>query len=417
MDFITLISTAFNSLKIHKMRAFLTLLGIIIGVSSVITMMAVGRGAQVAVTARIQGLGARFLSVTPDLEQMGRTFFFGESSDALDLNDTHALNDKIFAPNITEIAPESIFSGSVLSPYTGESTFVRGIGTTSSYLVVRNLEISVGRFISPSDVLNISNVVVLGSETSETLFGGRNPIGTDIRLLGKKFTVVGILESQEGTTFNPDNRLVVPITTSHFRLNNRTGEIDSIPVDAIHFLANNAESVPDAKEQAKMVLRLNHQLAADDENDFTLSTQQDAVETLEGTQSTFVILLGSIASISLLVGGIGVMNIMLVSVTERTREIGIRRAVGARRKDILIQFMTEATIMTFGGGFIGIIAGSVFAIMLNGTSISGDEINTVLEPTIAFLALGVSILIGMFFGIYPAVRASSLSPIQALKYE
>ena len=205
-------------------------------------------------------------------------------------------------------------------------------------------------------------------------------------MLGKKFTVIGILESQEGTTFNPDNRLVVPITTSHFRLNNRTGEIDSIPVDAIHFLASDTESVPDAKEQAKMVLRLNHQLGTDDENDFTLSTQQDAVETLEGTQSTFVILLGSIASISLLVGGIGVMNIMLVSVTERTREIGIRKAIGAKRRDIMSQFLAEATLLTLSGGCAGLLIGLAFTKLLDGVPMGGPRpLDTEFDLTIAVL--------------------------------
>jgi len=418
MDVITLITTSFNSLMVNKLRAILTLLGLIIGVSSVITMMAVGRGAQVAVTQQIQGLGSNFLSITPSLEQLGRRFFFNDNSEnPLNMSDYYLLDDQIFAPNIGLVAPENSFSGAVLSTYSGENTFINGIGTVSSYLTVRNLELSFGRFISPSDVINISNVVVLGSETSKILFNERNPIDAEIKILNRKFTVIGVLESQEGTLFNPDNTLIVPITTAHYRLNRGSGLSNSIPVNAIHFLATDKGSVSDAKEQANMVMRLNHKLQENEENDFMVSSQQDTVETLEGTESTFLILLGSIASISLIVGGIGVMNIMLVSVTERTREIGIRRAVGARRKDILLQFVTEAVIMTFGGGIIGVVTGSIIAILIDGTTISGEIVNTILEPFTGLLALGVSVLIGMFFGIYPALRASTLSPIEALKYD
>ena len=238
-----------------------------------------------------------------------------------------------------------------------------------------------------------------------------------MKIQGREFTVVGVLESQEGTIFNPDNSLLVPITTAHYRLSNGGGPIDAMPVSSINVLARDENAVDDARTEISTVLRLRHKLGSDDEDDFSITTQQDTIETLEGTQGTFVILLGSIAGISLLVGGIGVMNIMLVSVTERTREIGIRRAVGAKRRDILLQFVTEAVLMTFGGGVLGVAAGWAIAYFGNGSTIAGDVIETVIETNIAFLALGVSVVVGLFFGIYPAIRAASLDPIEALRHE
>ena len=411
-----LLATALTSVGANKLRASLTLLGIVIGVSSVIAMMAVGRGAQVSVTARISDLGTELITVQPGADALRFAFFGGGgNSDVLSLEDAFALRDDVFSPDVKLVAPENSFSGS--ASVGSENTFVTGVGVTAEYLEARNLTIVWGRNISNVDVENISLVAVLGSETSETLYGQRNPVGSTIKISGREFTVIGVIESQQGTIFNPDSSIFVPITTAHYRMNNGKGRVDSISVSSISVLASSEATVDDARLDISTVLRLRHELGADDDDDFQIITQQDTIETLEGTEGTFVILLGAIAGISLLVGGIGVMNIMLVSVTERTREIGIRRAVGAKRRDILLQFVTEAVLMTFAGGILGVMLGWAIAYFGNGATVDGDIIETVIETHIAVIALCVSVAVGLFFGIYPAVRAASLNPIEALRHE
>jgi len=411
-----LFATALGSVGSNKLRASLTLLGIVIGVSSVIAMMAVGRGAQVSVTSRISDLGTDLITVRPGNEALRFAFFGGGgNSDVLSFEDALALKDDVFTPDVRLVAPENSFSGSAVVG--GENTFVTGVGITAEYIEARNLTIASGRNISNSDVQNITLVAVLGSQISETLFGNRDPVGVTVKISGRQFRVVGVLESQQGTIFNPDNSVLVPITTAHYRMNNGKGLIDSIAVSSINVLATSEKTVESARASIATVLRLRHELTADDDDDFLITTQQDTIETLEGTQGTFVILLGSIAGISLLVGGIGVMNIMLVSVTERTREIGIRRAVGAKRRDIMFQFVTEAVLMTFGGGILGVLVGWAIAYFGNGATVDGDVIETVIETHIAGIALAVSVAVGLFFGIYPAVRAASLNPIEALRHE
>lgn len=416
MNAAILISTALSSVGANKLRAGLTLLGIVIGVSSVIAMMAVGRGAQVSVTARISDLGTDLITVRPGAEALRFAFFGGGgNSDVLSFSDALALKDDVFAPDVRLVAPELSFSGSAVVG--SENTFVNGVGVTAEYLAARNLSIASGRNVSNADVENLSLVAVLGSGTSLSLFGQRDPVGATLKISGREFTVVGVMESQEGTIFNPDNSILVPITTAYYRINNGKGPLDSIPVGSINVLATAEDTVDAARTDISTVLRLRHELGPDEDDDFLITTQQDTIETLEGTQGTFVILLGSIAGISLLVGGIGVMNIMLVSVTERTREIGIRRAVGAKRRDILFQFVAEAILMTFVGGILGVLVGWAIAYFGNGATIEGDVIETVIETHIALIALGVSVAVGLFFGIYPAVRAASLNPIEALRHE
>ena len=253
---------------------------------------------------------------------------------------------------------------------------------------------------------------MLGSDVAETLFGTRDPVGQTIRLNEKVFTVIGVLESKGA---GEDRRVLVPITTAADRLaSERTSEGD-VNVESINVKATGPGAVDSAMREAATVLRVRHRIT--DEDDFIITNQQETLDALNETTETFALFLGAIAGISLLVGGIGIMNIMLVSVTERTREIGIRKALGARRSDVLTQFVTEALLLSVAGGGLGVILGAALTRLANGRSIAGQTVETVFSTDIALLALGVSAVIGLFFGIYPAARAASLHPIEALRHD
>ena len=416
MNPVMVLKTALFSFGANRLRAGLTLLGIVIGVASVISMVAVGRGAQAAVTEQIQNLGTNLLFIRPGGSAIGLFFRGFGSGEFLTLDDAVALDDARYAPDVGLIAPEISFGGQMVAGQ--NNTSAPGLGVTSEYIAVRNFEIESGRNISPADVINRTEVVVLGSRIAETLFGARDPVGAPMRIDGREFTVVGVLKSKGDTGFGfEDDRVLAPITTAHYRLTRSQSSAGDITVTNINAQAVSDEAMDAAASQIETLLRLRHEIGPTDESDFTVTNQAETIETLEGTQQTFVILLGSIAGISLLVGGIGIMNIMLVSVTERTREIGIRRAVGAKRRDILFQFISEATLLSLGGGLIGIIAGMGIAAAVDGRSIGEDQLNTVLSADVAVLAIGVSAAIGLFFGIFPAVRASRLDPIEALRYQ
>ncbi len=397
---IALIGTAWSSIGGNRLRTGLTLLGIIIGVAAVIALMSIGRGAQEDITNRIESLGSNLLYVRP---------LDGD----LTLDDALALVDPVFAPSIVSVAPEVSVSGAVT--YRSTDTFTQVAGATPEFAEVRNFEIASGEFISPAHVLNRKNVAVLGSQTAEDLFEERDPVGVDIAISGIRFTVIGVLESKGATAFgNEDNRVLVPLTTAFFRLSGQRTEEGAVSVDLINVQAD-GERIEEAQQEATTVLRLRHEIT--DTDDFRVDTQQSVIDALSETTETFTVFLGAVAGISLVVGGIGIMNIMLVSVTERTREIGIRKALGAKRRDILAQFVTEAVLLSIGGGLLGVGAGVVASRVLDGFNLAGSELMTVFSADIAALALVVSAAIGLFFGIYPAARAARLHPIEALRHE
>ena len=258
---------------------------------------------------------------------------------------------------------------------------------------------------------------MLGQTINETLFGNRDPLGQPIRINGRQFEVIGLLKSKGSGFFgNFDNQILVPITTAYYRISSQRTTHGDIGVDSINVQMPDIDAMDSGMRQVATVLRLRHHITGED--DFIITNQRDTIETLEETTNTFVVFLAAIAGISLLVGGIGIMNIMLVSVTERTREIGIRKAMGAKRRDILLQFVSEATLLSLGGGAAGVIIGAAVARLLNGRPLLGNNpMQTAFSWDIAILALGVSAIIGLFFGIYPAVRAARLHPIEALRYE
>ena len=409
----TIVFTALSSLGSNKLRTTLALLGIVIGVAAVIATMSVGQGAQQSITSRIESLGTNLLFVRPGAAALGEP-------SSLTLQDAFALVDPTFAPAVAAAAPELNTSGRLVVGR--ENTFGQIVGVTPEYEKVRSYSVASGQFVSAAHVTAISDVAVLGSNIAETLFGFRDPVGQNVRISAgqsanaRQFTVIGVLESRGGTALgNFDNQVLVPITTVYYRMGSERTVHGDITVNAINVQIAEDAVMEDAVRQITTVLRLRHHLS--NEDDFTITSQEEAIETLEGTTQTFVIFLGAIAGISLLVGGIGIMNIMLVSVTERTREIGIRKAMGAKWRDILSQFVSEATLLSLGGGLVGAALGVGLSMALDGRELGGQVFLTAVSGNIIVLAVSVAVIIGLFFGIYPAARAANLHPIEALRYE
>ncbi|HBA91061.1 MAG: hypothetical protein A2X24_09475 [Chloroflexi bacterium GWB2_54_36] len=399
---------ALESLSANKLRTGLTMLGIVIGVGAVIAMLAVGTGAQDTITGSISGLGSNLL------------FVFGGNftediriEKPLTLSDAEALADPFQAPAIAAVAPAIQSSGTVT--YGGETTNTEITGVTPQYGDVRNYGLLEGEFINEEHVLGRASVVLLGSEVADKLFGRRDGItGEIVRISGQPFRVLGVLEPKGGSSFgSQDDLVLVPFTTAQTRLIRRSRErVDIILVQAV-----SAEMVPQVTEEISQILRTRHrsELGADD---FTIFTQQDFVATAQTITNVLTIFLGGIAAISLLVGGIGIMNIMLVSVTERTREIGLRKALGARKRDILIQFLTESSLLSLFGGMIGIGLGWLIAYIVGRIAASsGTPFNPVVGLDAVLLATIFSTAVGLFFGLYPANRAANLEPVEALRYE
>ena len=397
------IKTAISSLAANKLRAGLALLGIVIGVTAVITLMSIGRGATEQITGIIQGLGTNLLFVQPNGQE-------GQ----LTLGDADALVDPVFAPTVLAAAPEIRTFATLAAGR--ENIFAQVAGITPEYLDARNLDLASGMFIKAPHVDNRDEVIVLGSIVAEQLFQNFDPVGQHVRVNGRRFRVIGLLESQGGGGFGTfDTQVLIPITTAYYRLSGQRTTTGDVAVDLINIQVRDVEDIDQSIEETSGVLRLRHRITAED--DFTVISQQSTIETLEETTNTLVVFLGVIAGISLFVGGIGIMNIMLVSVTERTREIGIRKAMGAKRRDILFQFVTEATVLSVGGGLLGGGLGYWMTNVIDGRTLGGQTFATSFSSEFALLALVVSAAIGLFFGIYPAVRASRLHPIDALRYE
>ena len=414
MSPLTILLTAVASLGANKLRTGLALLGIVIGVAAVISAVSVGRGAQEVVTSRIESLGTNLLFVRPGQSTVGGIGGGQGTASTLTLEDAYALLDPVYDLPVAAVAPELGTNGQIVAGR--ENTFAQIVGVTPEYKDVRDYAVGSGKFVSNAQVVNRSEVAVIGSQIAETLFGFRDPVGQNLRINGRQFTVIGVLESQGGTVLgNLDNQVLVPLTTVYYRLSSQRTTQGEINVQAINVQIDSLDIMDEAIQGIATVLRLRHRIT--DADDFTITSQQETIETLEETQETFVILVGAIAGISLLVGGIGIMNIMMVSVTERTREIGIRKAMGAKWRDILLQFVSEATLLSLGGGIAGAVLGVTLSRLLDGRTLIGQTFNTAVSGDITVLALTVAAAIGLFFGIYPAARAANLHPIEALRYE
>ena len=406
MSLPAVLMTALSSLGANKLRTALALLGIVIGVAAVISTMSAGRGAQREIISRIGALGANLLFVYPQQTPNG-------VQGTLTLEDAYALLDPVSAPTVRQVAPEI---GTVAELVAGrESTFAQVIGVTPEYASVRNYDVTSGRFIAGRHVLNVSDVAVLGSQLAEDLYGFRDPAGQRLRINGRQFSVIGVMESRGGANPFGDSIVMVPLTTVYFRLDSQRTAQGDIAVQSINVQTVDGASPDDAIRQVTSILRLRHRITEAD--DFIVNSLEETIQTVEDASETFVIFLGTIAGISLLVGGIGIMNIMMVSVTERTREIGIRKAMGAKWRDILYQFVAEATLLSLGGGIVGAIAGVGLSKALDGRTVGGQTFQTAVTGDITALAMAVAIAVGLFFGIYPAARAANLHPIDALRYE
>jgi putative ABC transport system permease protein len=400
---------ALESLSGNKMRSGLTVLGIVIGVAAVIAMLAVGKGAQASITGSISGIGTNLLFV-----------FRGDQADTvrnpkpLTTADAAALRDSFAAPAVAAVAPA--LQGDVTVSFGGEQSAPQLFGVTPEYFQVRNLSLAEGDLITEEHMLGRASVVLLGPEVATKLFGHADGVtGETVRIEGQPFRVIGVLESKGGGAFgSEDNQVLVPFTTAQARLIRRS---TSDRVDVIFVQAASGDQVKQATEEISQILRTRHRtpVGADD---FTVFSQQDLLTTFQSITGILTIFLGGIAGISLLVGGIGIMNIMLVSVTERTREIGLRKALGARKRDILIQFLTESSLHSLIGGIIGILFGWLISFAVGRIAAASG---TAFTPIVGFDAVSLATLfsaaVGLFFGIYPANRAAGLEPVEALRYE
>ena len=414
MNIIETIRTSFRAITANKLRSSLTVLGIIIGVAAVISLMSIGRGSQSAITANIESLGTNLLFVRPGATNTQGVRGAQGSLTSLTLEDAEALADSSLAPAVKAVAPQVQTFAQIIAGKL--NTFTQVLGVTPEYESVRNFPVAEGRFISDTDVKNKSLVAVLGSDVAATLFEGENPIGQTVKISGRQFKVIGVLVSKGGTGMgSSDDVVIAPITTVQTRLYSQRTTAGGQSIQTINVQVVSADQTDAAIEQITAILRQRHKITGDD--DFSIDSQQETIDTLKSSTQVWVLFLGAIAGISLLVGGIGIMNIMLVSVTERTREIGIRKAVGAKRRDILLQFLVESAILSLTGGGIGVLIGWGVSRLVSGISLGGTAINTVMSADILILAVSVSAAIGIVFGMYPAYRAARLNPIEALRYE
>jgi putative ABC transport system permease protein len=414
MNLIESARIALRSLSANKLRSILTMLGIIIGVAAVIALMGIGRGAQKAIDSQINSMGTNLLFVSPGSTSANGVRSAQGSAQTLTLEDAQALLDAGNAPAVAAIAPEQDAFGQVV--YMGNNVNTRVLGVTPDYGPVRNYAVAEGDFIGPAHVTGKSTVAVLGANVANTLFtNGQDPVGQVIRINNNAFRVIGVLVAKGGSGFgNQDDQILVPITTAQARLQ-RNRSAGGNRIDQISVQVTDGTQMQNAIDQISAILRERHHIRFDD--DFTVRSQQDLLASANQITGVLTLFLGGVAGISLLVGGIGIMNIMLVSVTERTREIGIRKAIGATRRNVLMQFLTEATILSVMGGLIGVALGAGIARAVSGINMGSTPLQPYVGIDSILLATMFALAIGLFFGIYPAYRAAGLNPIDALHYE
>lgn len=389
----------------NKVRSGLTILGIVIGIASVITMVGIGQGSKKSIEAQIESIGSNLITIMPGSQSVGGVRQSSGSAQSLTEEDVTVLEKKV--SGIKAIAPTVSSNYQITAKGNNSNTQV--IGTTPDYITVKNVAIELGSFFSESQGRGSAKVAVIGPDTRDTLFGeGANPIGQTVRINKVIFQIIGVTQAKGASGFNnQDDVVYVPIKTSQNYL------VGNDYINTINVTVNSQEEMTPVEEQIKTVLLESHGIENEEEADFRTMNQNDIISTASSIADTFTLLLSSIAGISLLVGGIGIMNMMLTTVTERTREIGLRKAVGVRKFYINLQFLTEAVMLTFIGGGVGVLLGLIASYFIS----SFSSISSVISLSSILLSFGVSAAVGIIFGFYPARRAANLSPIEALRYE
>jgi putative ABC transport system permease protein len=413
MKLYRLLMEALENLNANKMRSMLTVLGIVIGVAAVIAMLSIGRGAEASITSRIESMGTNLIYVTPGSTTQGGVQSASGSAGTLTLDDADALAD---LSNVVAVSSSTSNFAQVV--YQGQNTRTRLMGVTPGYETVSSLTLEDGEFISESDQNARSLVVVLGSTVAENLFGSTaGVVGQRVRLNGQPYKVIGVLASKGGTGFlNQDDQVYIPLSTALYRLVGGARFRGSSVISQITVKADSAKSVDQIMSDVTLLMRERHG-TVEGADDFTVTSQEATLSAATQISDTLTIFLGGIAGISLMVGGIGIMNIMLTTVTERTHEIGLRKAVGAKRRDILLQFLVESMVLSLLGGLIGVAIGWGVASLMGQIQFSGSTITPVVSMDSILLATLFSMAVGLFFGIYPATRAARLQPVEALRYE
>ncbi|EKE25208.1 MAG: hypothetical protein ACD_5C00253G0011 [uncultured bacterium] len=401
-----LLRETFWSLSSNKVRSGLTILGIVIGIASVITMVAIGQGAQASIATSIQSIGSNMIIVRPGAERSGGVSSGQGSATSLTMDDANAIKEEI--ENVKAVSPEDSKRAQVTAKGTNTNTQI--IGTNSDYATVRNINMESGIFVTEQSIKSSAKIAVLGSSVRNDLFGeGIDAVGKSIRIKNVEFEVIGVAAAKGGSGFsNPDDSIYIPISSSQHFITGNTY------IGNISIAANNQDSMTQVQEDISTLLLRRHGIIDPSQADFNLMNQSDIIATASSITGTFTILLSSIAGISLLVGGIGIMNMMLTTVTERTREIGLRKAVGIKKVYINLQFLAEAVALTFLGGLLGVLLGWIASLLVTKFV---SSLTTQISLSSILLAFVVSAAVGILFGFYPARRAANLSPMEALRYE